>query len=87
MLGEEAELLRTLFYFNEVLEKSAKDLSVHHVAQYLLEVSSEFNRWYAKETILDGSDKEAYRLAIVKTVGDCLKSGMEILGIDVVDEM
>ena len=87
VLGEEAELLRTLFYFNEVLEKSAKDLSVHHVAQYLLEVSSEFNRWYAKETILDGSDKEAYRLAIVKTVGDCLKSGMEILGIDVVDEM
>lgn len=86
-LGAEAELLRTMLYFNDVLQKTADDLSVHHVAQYLLEVSSEFNRWYAAETILDGTDKEEYRLSIVKAVGDCLHNGLMVLGIETVDEM
>jgi len=86
-LGEEADLLRSLLYFDEVVKKSTADLSVHHVAQYLLEISSEFNSWYAKETILDGSDREAYKLAIVRAVGITLQNGLGILGIETVDEM
>jgi arginyl-tRNA synthetase len=86
-LGEEASLLRSLLYFEEVIVKSTDNLSVHHVAQYLLEVSSEFNSWYAKETILDGSDSESYKLAIVKAVGITIKNGLNILGVETVDEM
>ena len=86
-LGTEATLVRSLLYFEDVVKKSVDDLSVHHVAQYLLELSSEFNSWYAKETILDGSDREAYRLAIVEAVGVTLQNGLQLLGIDTVDEM
>lgn len=86
-LGAEAALVRSLLYFDEVIKQSLADLSVHHVAQYLLEVSSEFNRWYAKETILDGSPAEPYKLAIVAATGIVIKNGFTLLGIPTVDEM
>ncbi|NCN11890.1 arginine--tRNA ligase [Candidatus Kaiserbacteria bacterium] len=87
VLGEEADLLRTLLYFEGVVTKATADLSVHHIAQYLLELSSEFNRWYARETVLDGSDQEQYKLAIVAAVGTVLENGLSLLGIETVEEI
>ena len=85
--GEAAELVRCLLYFEDVVKKSVDDLSVHHIAQYLLELSSEFNSWYAKETVLDGSQEEAYKLAITKATGITLQNGLRILGIDTVEKI
>lgn len=86
-LGAEAELIRTLQYYEDVVKKATQDLSVHHVAQYLLELSSEFNRWYAKEIILDGGEREMYKVALVEAVGIVIENGLELLGIETVDEM
>jgi arginyl-tRNA synthetase len=86
-LGTEAELVRTLLYFEDVVMKSVSDLSVHHVSQYLLELSSQFNSWYAKETILDGGPDQAYKLAVVKAVATTMVNGLNLLGIETVDEM
>lgn len=86
-LGEEAGLLRSLLYFEDVILKSVNDLSVHHVSQYLLEVCSEFNSWYGKEIILDSSEKEAYRLSVVEAASLIIKNGLDLLGIETVDEM
>ncbi len=86
-LGSEAKLVRTLLYFEDIIEKSVGDLSVHHVAQYLLELCSEFNSWYAKETILDGTGHEAYKLSLVEAVGVTIQNGLALLGIETVDEM
>lgn len=86
-LGEEADLVRSLIYFNDVVKKAIDDLSVHHVAQYLLEVAGEFNRWYAKEIILDGGANEAYKLTIVQAVAVVIKNSLELLGIETVDEL
>lgn len=86
-LGEEAELLRSLLYFEAVVVKAANDLSVHHVAQYLLEVCSAFNGWYAKETVLDGGEREAYKLALVAATGIVIENGLALLGIETVDEI
>lgn len=86
-LGPEAELARLLLYFEDVVVKATNDLSVHHVAQYLLELAGEFNRWYAKETILDGADKEAYRLLLVQAVAVTLQNALALLGVETVDEM
>jgi len=86
-LGLEATLVRTLLYYPEVIKKAVVDLSVHHVAQYLLELSSEFNSWYAQEIILDGSEREAYKLAVVDAVAVTLKNGLALLGIETVDEI
>lgn len=84
---EEGSVLRTLLYYPEVIKKAQDDLSVHHVAQYLLELCGEFNSWYAKETILDGSDEEVNKVALVSAVSTVLKDGMSILGIDTVSRI
>lgn len=85
--GAEAQLLRSLLYYESVVVKSVEELSVHHIAQYLLELSSEFNAWYAKETILDGSEAQGFKLALVEAVGIIIQNGLNLLGIETVDEM
>ena len=83
----EHPLVRTLLYFEDVVKKSADDLSVHHIAQYMLALSSEFNSWYAKDMVLDDSVSEEYKIAITKAVGVTLQNGLRILGIETVDKM
>jgi len=81
------ELMRTLLFFPDVVLRAREDFSAHHIAQYLLELSGAFNRWYAEESILDGSDTEKHKLAVVSAVGVVLKEGCALLGIPMVDEM
>jgi len=85
--GEEENLVRSLMYFSEEVKKSKDNLSVHYIAQYLINLCSLFNSWYSKEVILDGTDKEDYKIAIAESVGILIKNGLEILGIDTVEEM
>jgi arginyl-tRNA synthetase len=84
---QEENLVKLLMYFPEAVKKAKDDLSAHHVAQYLLEISASFNAWYAKETILDGSDKQDYKLTVTKAVGVVIKNGLSILGIKTVDKI
>ena len=84
---EERSLVRLLCYYESVVAKSVHDMSAHHISQYLLELASEFNSWYAKEIVLDGSDREAYKLSVVSAVAITIKNGLNILGIETVDQM
>lgn len=86
-LGAESETLRTLLYYPTVVEKATADLSVHHIAQYLLELCSAFNSWYAAEVFLDGTAAEAHRLDVVRAVAQTIENGLALLGIDTVEEI
>lgn len=86
-LGSEINILRKLLYFPVVIKRSQVDLSVHHICQYLLELSSAFNSWYAKEIVIDGSERENYKLAVTEAVAETIKNGLAILGIDVIESM
>lgn len=81
------DLRKILMFYPEIIKRSQKDLSVHHIAQYLLDLSSAFNSWYGNETLVDGSEKEAYRLALAKAVAVTIKNGLEILGIETLDRV
>ncbi len=81
------DVSRALLFFPEVILRAQEDFSLHHVAQYLLELSGVFNRWYAEEIILDGTDTEKYRLAVVTAVGTTIQNALGIMGIQTVDEM
>lgn len=86
-LQEEEELLRSLLFYPDVIKRAGQDFSVHHIAQYLLELASAFNSWYGKEMIVDGSEREGYKLALTKAVGITIQNGLALLGIDVVEEI
>ena len=85
--GLEGNLVKLLVFFPEVVKRAKEDLSAHHIAQYLLEICSAFNTWYAKETILDGSKQQNYKLAITESVGVVIKNGLSILGIETVEKI
>jgi len=85
--GQEKTLTKLLVFFPETIEKSAEDFSVHHIAQYLLELCSEFNAWYGKEVILDGSEQQKYKVSIAKSVGIIIKNGLSILGIETIEQI
>lgn len=87
MSPEELDVLRSLMFFPRTIERSLEGLSVHHVAQHLLSLCSSFNSWYSKETILDNSAHQSYKVAITEAVGNVLQNGLAILGINTVEEI
>lgn len=78
---------RLFMFFGYVVNRSKTDLSSHHVAQYLLDISGAFNSWYGQEVILDGSDSQAHKLAIAKAASVIIENGLALLGIVSAEEI
>ncbi len=75
------ELVRLLHRFPEIVEYATSLYEPHIVANYLLDVASRFNSWYAQVHILDGTPEAAHKVAVVDAVRRTLKNGLWILGI------
>ena len=84
--GIAPDIERLLPRFPEVVERAAVQYEPHFVAQYLIELSSAFNSWYAQERIL-GTPDAADKLALVSAVRQTLKNGLWLLGISAPEEM
>ncbi len=80
-------LYRSIAAFPGAIDRALDDLSVHHIAQHLLELCSVFNSWYANETILDGSPAEAPKLVIVAAVAQVIENGLRLLGAPIVEKV
>lgn len=83
---EEYTLLRLLIHFPEIVEKAAISYSPSTVCTYLFELAQSFNLFYQHHTIV-GSDTEKFRLVLTQSVGQILKNGLYLLGIDTVERM
>lgn len=79
---------RLLYRFPEVVEQSATLWEPHHVAGYLIELAREFNSFYGNTKIVDRSDETApYKLALTQAVGQVIKNGLFVLGIEAPERM
>ncbi len=76
-------LERILYKFPGVVERAYSDYSPSTIATYLIQLSQEFNSYYANNKIAD----DAYRLAVASAVSIVLKNGLHLLGIKTVDKM
>ena len=85
--AEPNELARLLQHFPDVVEYAAHELEPHLLTNYLLELASRFNSWYAQEQILDGTPKAAHKVAVVEAVQRTLKNGLWVLGIPAPEKM
>jgi arginyl-tRNA synthetase len=81
------EFPRLLHRFPEVVEYAASLREPHIVTNYLIDVASRFNSWYAQEQILDGTPAAAHKVALVDAVRRTLKNGLWILGIPAPEKM
>lgn len=83
---EELAILRSLTRFTEVIASASKTYSPNLLCNYLYELASKFNTLYNKHKII-GSDNEEFRLMLTSGVGQVLKNGLRLLGIQVPERM
>ncbi|MCD5382122.1 MAG: arginine--tRNA ligase [Candidatus Pacebacteria bacterium] len=77
-----------LYRFNEVTSMALEAREPHHLVTYLLEIASAFNTFYAQEKIADADDAYApYKLALTQAVGQTIKNGLWMLGIEAPERM
>jgi arginyl-tRNA synthetase len=81
----ETELVKRMTTFPETVREAGATHSPALIANYIYELSKEFNQYYHEVPVLRESDEaiKALRLLLLQLVAGILKSGMGILGINV----
>ncbi|MDO8620880.1 MAG: arginine--tRNA ligase [Candidatus Levybacteria bacterium] len=83
---EEVSLLRTLIKFPEVVEEAGKNFAPNILCNYLFDLAQKFNLFYEKHKII-GSENEELRTLLTKVVGQTIKNGLNLLGIQAPEKM
>lgn len=85
---EEIDLAKQILQFQAAVERAAEEYKPNLITNYLYKLTQTFHNFYSKLPVLKSSDQErATRLALVEVTGKTLKSGLNLLGIDVLDRM
>ncbi len=86
---EERLLLIHLNEFWDAIQEAANRYQPYLVARYTLELAHLFNSFYQKHTVvdLDNPELSRVRVSLVQATQTVLKSGLELLWIDVLDKM
>jgi arginyl-tRNA synthetase len=89
MLAKEKELIIKLYSFESTVKQAAQEYSPAVVANYIYDLAKEYSQYYHDTPILKEESKEVmhFRLQLSNTVGIVIKSGMQLLGIEVPDKM
>ena len=87
LLSKEAELLlRTLYRFEHVCYAAIDESAPQHVAQYLIDLASKFNGFYANNKIM-GEMVDSRLVGLCEKTHAVLEKGLWILGIRTVERM
>ena len=85
---EAIETIKLLYRFNDVVEAAATKNEPSVVARYLIDVAQSFSSFYNEHKIIT-EDKEVQdaRLALTYCVGNVLKTGVTLLGMEMPNKM
>ncbi|MFH1619106.1 MAG: arginine--tRNA ligase [bacterium] len=86
---EERAILVKLLWFQETLEACVRDLSPHHLTNYLLELAGLFHPFYDRCKVLDDANPErsSFRLRLCEGVRLVIASGLGLIGVCVPESM
>jgi len=86
---EELEIINFLYDFPEVVKAAAIDLNPSLIANYTFDLVKIYNHFYQTTPILRAEDEEkrGLRIAISNIVGEVIRKGMYLLGIEVPEQM
>ena len=86
---EELELIRTLARFPECVEGAARLLSPHLVSFFLVDVSGMLHRYYNRHQVLNLQEPELTRarLLLIQSVAQVLRNGLQLLGVQALEQM
>lgn len=80
------QLERLILHFPEVVARAAHSLAPNLLVNYLTELASEWNAFYAKERII-GGEFEAHKLLIVRAFVQTMRNGLAFLAIPAPERM
>lgn len=83
------DLLKKINAYRETVNAAAEQLNPAAIANYCFELAQLFNRFYHDYSILkeENLDVRNYRLQLCQNIGQILKNGMNLLGIDLPEKM
>jgi arginyl-tRNA synthetase len=86
---EELLLLKMLIQFPEEVASAVSEYNPSRVAAHVFNTAKAFNQFYNKHAVLQAESNEltAARLALIKATAVVLKRGLNLLGIDVLENM
>ena len=85
---KEQFLMKQLAYFPEIIDTAEKTYNIHLIPQYLLSLCQGFNSFYSVCQVLsDDKELEKARLLLIRCVQIVIKIGLDILGIDTLNQM
>ena len=86
---KEKYLIQLLTEFPATVKQAGDEFSPALIANYVYELVKEFNQFYHDYTILkeENADLRNFRLALSETIGNVIKTGMGLLGIEVPERM
>ncbi|MDD5092289.1 MAG: arginine--tRNA ligase [Candidatus Wallbacteria bacterium] len=85
----ERDLLREIFVYYLKIEKAGQQYKPHFIAESMLQISRNFNRFYTQCPVLKIEDEalRSFRLSLVNLTADVIEGGLGLLGIAVPGEM
>lgn len=85
---KEKELVVKIAKYPEIVERAGNKYDPSEIAKYLFELAQEFNDYYHSVSILKTKDdiRDA-RLALISSVAQVISNGLNLLGIETLEEM
>lgn len=83
---KEIELIKKISQFKDIVANAYKNLNPSLIANYSYQLAQIFNEFYHDCPVI-GSDKEKFRIMLVEIFADVLKSSLNLLGIETLEEM
>lgn len=89
MEERERELVKEMGRFPEVIQQAAREFSPAVVANYVYDLTKQFNGYYQSTSILNAETPEmaSFRLALADAVSGIIQRGLYVMGIEVPERM
>lgn len=86
---DEKLLLNMLGQCPQVIDAAAREYSPAHIANYAYALAKEYHRYYHDVKVLQAESEEAkaFRLILIRLIGNVLLQTMDLLGIEMPDKM
>ena len=85
---QEQDLVIKLAKFPEAVSRAGKNYDPSEIAKYLFELSQTFNDYYHTVPVLQSEEQtQKARLALIQATSQTLEIGMDLLGLELVEEM
>ncbi|MFC4799174.1 arginine--tRNA ligase [Neobacillus sp. GCM10023253] len=83
----EWKVISMLMDFSSAIKRACENYDPSQVAKYIVDLAQVFNKYYAEVKVLEQSEEQSARLALVYSVTVVLKEGLRLLGIEAPEEM